>query len=406
MSGVIQLTFYYPVRPSRALAAVVTDLIDEFNRMHPAIAVKPIFIGGYEETMAAVQAAVRAKRPPDIAVLYSGLLITLRNLDAIIPLDDYIAAAGGAALVEDFFPAFLMNVRAEGHIWALPFQKGTMLLYYNKALFQEAGLDPEATPQTWEQLAAVARQLTLRSDNRVIRWGLEVPAAGLSMIFQGFIYQQADEFFSPDGTQVYLAIPEARRALGFLADLSQRHHVMPAEPLDWYDVPAHFVAQNTAMIIHSTSSFSFVREQAGFPFGTGFLPRSDRYGVSIGGGELYIFKDITVEQRDAAWVLLEWLTAPEQQARWCIASGYIAVRRSAWMMPALRHYLRTFPQAAVALDQLSYGGPELMTHAVEEVRRVMREAIETAIAGRQSAEAAVAEAQAKADVILSTFGTV
>jgi len=94
---------------------------------------------------------------------------------------------------------------------------------------------------------------------------------------------------------------------------------------------------------------------------------------------------------------MTWLTQPTQQARWCVDSGYIAVRRSAWELESLRSYVRRFPQAAVARDQLAYGGPELMTYAVEEVRSAMKDAILEAVAGRRSVEAALAYAQTRAD---------
>ncbi len=198
-----------------------------------------------------------------------------------------------------------------------------------------------------------------------------------------------------NGTRAYLATSEAHRALAFLAELSQQARVMPAEPPPWYDVPLHFNQQRTAMMIHSTSVLPTVRDGAAFPVGVAFIPHGGRPGAVVAGGELCMLAG-PEERRQAAGVLITWLTEPAQQARWCVDSGYLAVRRSAWELEPLRGYAQRFAPAAVARDQLAHGAPELMTYAVEEVRSAMQDAILEAVAGRLSVAAALADAEQRA----------
>ncbi len=397
-----EITFSYPAAPTRPVASLVRELIEEFERGHPAVRVRPAFLDGYE---AALDRAldVAAGTRPDVGLLYSGALLTARRAGAVAPLDTYVAAAGGQAFLDDFLPGALVNTADEGRQWALPFQKSTYLLFYNRAFFAAAGLDPAAPPETWEALVAVARRLTVRRGGQVTRWGLELPEAGLTMTFQALVAQQGVPLAGARGTAVFLDTVEACRALQALADLSQRWEVTPAQPVEWYAVPRHFAAGRTAMMIHSTSTLAAAGAGAAFPLGAAFLPRlGQRPSSTVGGGDLYLFPG-PAERQEAAWTLLAWLVAPEQQARFSVRSGYMAVRRSAWATEPLATHTRTFPPAAVARDQLAHGAPELMTYAVEEVRGVLKEAILAAMAGRRSAADALGIAQARAEKLLAPY---
>lgn len=395
MGRQVELHVHYPVDARRPLAMVVRTLIGDFHRSHPDIRVTVIFSDGYGETVTRVRAALAVGEPADITVLYSGTLRALGTQMAV-PLDSLISAMGGAVFLTDFLPGVMMNARVHDQLYGLPFQKSTYLLYYNRSAFSVAGLDPDAPPQTWQDLAAVAKRLTIRKGDHVERWGLELPEAGLPAIFQSFIYQQGSLVYEATGARIYLTTPEARRALTFLAELSQRDQVMPAEPPPWYDVPLHFNEQRTAMMIHSTSVLPTVRDGAPFPFGVAFIPHGGRPGAVLAGGELCLLP-VPDERQGAAWTLMTWLTEPSQQARWCVDSGYLAVRRSAWDLEPLVSYARRFSQVAVARDQLAHGAPELMTPAVEEVRAAMHNAILDAIAGRRPVDTALGQAQTAVD---------
>ena len=77
--------------------------------------------------------------------------------------------------LDGFYPAFMANSHADGKTWSVPFQRSTAIFYYNKAAFQDAGLDPEKFPTTWAELAATAEKLTKRdASGRVTRWGMKM----------------------------------------------------------------------------------------------------------------------------------------------------------------------------------------------------------------------------------------
>jgi sn-glycerol 3-phosphate transport system substrate-binding protein len=400
----VDLKFFYPVSVSGPLAKVMDGMVADFNRLQPGIHVTPVFAGGYFETMAKTQTSVQGGSPPDVAVLLSTDLFTLLDMNAIIPLDPFVGQAGGERFRNDFFEAFWLNSRIGKTIYSIPFQRSTIVLYYNKDAFQKAGLDPARPPKNWTELGQDAQKLTARdASGNITRWGVGIPTTGFTYwLFQGFVAEAGGKLANQEGTEVYYNTPQARRALGYWFTL-QDMKVEPPNVTDWGTLPTEFVAGKFAMIYHSTGSLTFVQSNAQFPFGTAFMPADKQYGTPTGGGNLYIFKNIPPERQKAAWEFVQWMTAPQQAARWSEATGYVAVRRSAFNIKLFQEYTAKFPAALTARDQLQYAQPELSTHNGGEVQKILSDNLQAALTRAKTPDQALQAAQQQADQILSQF---
>ena len=412
VAGQVNLTFYYPVSVAGPLAKVIEAMVAEFNATHPNIQVTPVFAGGYNDTLLKVQAAILGGTPPDVAILLSTDLFTLRAIDAIIPLDEFIAAdEDGQAYIDDFFPALMANSLLDGKIWSIPFQRSTPILYYNKDLFREVGLDPEKPPTTWDELVEYGLKLTKRAtDGSILRWGLEVPfSGGFIWNFEAFIYQTGCpgcnevRIVSDDGTEVYFTSQHVLVALRFFRDLSVYYKIMPNGYINWGTVPSDFLAGRAAMIYHSTGSLTHIRNNAPFEFGVAFMPGLSCYGTPTGGGNFYIFKGIPESHRKAAWTFVRWMTSPEKVAEWSIKSGYIAVRRSAYDTELMSAFTSEHPEYLVARDQLAYAHKEFACYNRAKVTKILFDQLARAILGEASPEEALEEAQRQADAELEPF---
>ena len=97
------------------------------------------------------------------------------------------------------------------------------------------------------------------------------------------------------------------------------------------------------------------------------------------------------------------MTSPEQAARWSIETGYMGVSPAAYETAELTEYVKTFPPAAIARDQLQYATAELSTHQAGRVRKLLDDAIQSVLAGQSTAEEALNSAQKQADRILSRY---
>jgi sn-glycerol 3-phosphate transport system substrate-binding protein len=395
------IKFYYPVHLTGPLVKEVEAIVADFHKANPDIQVEPVWGGNYGENMQKTVAALQAGNPPDVAVHLAVDLVTLRDMDAVVPLDEFIQREGGEKFMADFFPAFVSDLKSERKVWALPFQRSTPILYINKELFRKVGLDPNKPPTTWEELLAAAQKATLRNaQGQVTTWGLTIPDD--IWLLMCFIYQNGGRTSSPDFKQAYLGEPAAVQAVQFWVDMANKYKVMPRHrtfPISVQD----FAAGNTAMLIHSTGNLRFVRDSAKFDWGTAFLPRHKRQAVAIGGAGFYIFKKASKEKQEAAWKFMKYATSPEIQARWNIGSGYIATRQSSFDLPLMKEYTAKLPQALVARDQIPYALPEMSTHDNWKMRNVFVTTFQEILDEKYPADEGMRRAQAEIKQILAPY---
>src|SRR3954468_8701179 len=160
--GTTEVSFFYPI----AVGGPITKLIDafaaDFEKENPAIKIKPIYAGTYQESIAKALTADKSGTPPVTSVLLSTDMFTLIDEEAIVPIDGFIKTDEDKKWLASFFPAFMENSQTGGKTWGVPFQRSTIVLYWNKEAFKEAGLDPEKAPQNWEEMRAFAEKLTKR----------------------------------------------------------------------------------------------------------------------------------------------------------------------------------------------------------------------------------------------------
>ncbi|MBB3067295.1 sn-glycerol 3-phosphate transport system substrate-binding protein [Paenibacillus baekrokdamisoli] len=398
----VEITFYYPVNVGGPLTKVIDGMTSTFMEQHPGIKVNPVYTGNYGDNTVKIQAGVQAKHPPDVAVMMSTELYSMLDMQAITPLDDFIAKDTDINMT-DFYPAFLEDTQTEGHTYSIPFQRSTIVLYYNKEMFKAAGLDPEKPPATWDELVADAQKLNKDGHN-----GLEIPGNDDSYwMFQMLSRQNAADpkqnIMSADGKKAIFNTPENVAALQFWLDLSHKYKAMPEGVIDWATVPTDFIQGKTAMMMHTSGNLTNVRNNAKFEFGVAFSPAQKQFGSPTGGGNLYIFKNTTPEKQAAAWEFVKYMTAPEQAALFSSSSGYVGVRKSAYDTDAMKKYTTDFPQALVARDQLEYAFRELSTHNHGKVSTAITNQIQAALSGQIDAAGALKKAQEEADQALAPF---
>jgi sn-glycerol 3-phosphate transport system substrate-binding protein len=396
------ITFYYPVAVGGPVTRIIDGLAADFMKENPGIRVKPIYAGTYQETIVKVLTAAKSGEAPQTAILLSTDMFTLIDEDAVIPFDDFLKSAEDKAWVGSFFPAFMLNSRTAGKTWGIPFQRSTIVLYWNKDAFKEAGLDPNKPPATWAEQVELAKKLTKRdAGGNVTQWGIQVPSSGFPYwLFQGFTTQNDVLLMNEAGTQAFFDKPAVIEALQYWVDLGQKHKVMPPGVIEWGTTPKDFFERKTAMMWTTTGNLTNVKNNAKFDFGVAMLPAGKRRGSPTGGGNFYMFKKNTPAQQAAVMKFVKWITSPERAAQWGIDTGYVAVRADAWETPTMKKYVAGFPAAAVARDQLPYAVAELSTHENQRVTKALNDGLQAALTGAKTPGQAMKDAQAEADRIL------
>ena len=137
----IDITMYYPVSAGGPIAEAYESLAAAFSKANGSINIKPVFAGNQVDALVKAQTAARGGNPPAMAIVDSTNVFTLIEDDMIAPISDFVKTDEDKKLIADIYPAFLANSVVGDKVWSLPFQRSTVIMYYNKDAFREAG-DP------------------------------------------------------------------------------------------------------------------------------------------------------------------------------------------------------------------------------------------------------------------------
>jgi ABC-type glycerol-3-phosphate transport system substrate-binding protein len=153
-----------------------------------------------------VDAALSGTEPPDVLILGGPDNVgTWAREKLILPLDDYMAGANIDK--SDFYGAPLAMCQTLGKYYCLPWGTDIYALYWNKDMFEAAGLDPEKPPETMEQLAEYADKLTKKDTSGELTQVGFIPdfAWGHTDLYLAMF---GSKIYSPDGTKVNVDTPE------------------------------------------------------------------------------------------------------------------------------------------------------------------------------------------------------
>jgi sn-glycerol 3-phosphate transport system substrate-binding protein len=400
-----EIEMFFPVPVQGMLANKMKELIDRFNGAQAAVTVTPVYTGSYDDTNLKTRAAIKAGKPPGAVIMSANFVREYVINGDVDPFDPIIEKAGKtpAEYFDAFWPALKPNAVIDGKIYGIPFQNSTPLLYYGVDAFRDAGLNPDKPPATWTEWVAAAKALTKPSGER---WGLMFPGTYdyCGWITSGLVMANGGQYFNHDyGGEVFYDAPSSLGALKLLDTMVNQAKVIPPGVADANGCTSAFFAGRTGMMILSTGSLSFVRDNMKKPYRVAFMPKSMRNAAPIGGASLILPKGNTPERQAAAWTLINWLTSPEIAGEWSRFTGYFAPRKAAYDLPEMKKYLEQYPDAKVALDQLRYAVPWFDTYNTVAVRKAMEDQVQAILSGKVKPEDAIIAAQKNANELLRPY---
>ena len=398
-----ELTFYYPIAVGGPLQAIIDGYCTEY-KAQTGVTVNPVYAGTYGEALTKATTAIRAGQGPHFAVLLAAEMHSLQDAGILASLDE-IGGDGLAEWTGGFYPAFMANSVIDGRIWSVPFQRSTMIAYYNKRAFEQAGLDPEAFPRDWTALAEAAQRLTESKDGRVTRWGIKIAGdlGNAQWSFGALANQAGQMLMNQAGNETYFDAPKTVEALTYWRDLATRYQAAPPGISAWPTLSPDFLEGNTAIIWHTTGNLTNLRDKASFPFGVAGVPGRDGPRTVVGGGNVYFFKHANAAERAASLRFVRWLTAPERAADWSMRTGYIATSPAAYDTASIAAFVQRVPAAAVARTFLPVATGELSTFENQRIQKVLTDRIQAVLNGTMQPGPAMQEAQAESARILRPY---
>ncbi|HET8575810.1 MAG TPA: extracellular solute-binding protein [Methylomirabilota bacterium] len=130
------------------------------------------------------------------------------------------------------------------------------------------------------------------------------------------------------------------------------------------------------------------------------MPKSRSFGAEVGGGNLAIARKIPKERQDAAWKFIEWMTSSENAAQWSMASGYVATRKPAYTVPAMKEFLAKDSRYLVARDQLQYASGKMMAPNFQRIREILKKQLDDAVDAKVLPKEAMQTVQKQVEAVI------
>ncbi|WP_434149656.1 ABC transporter substrate-binding protein [Methylocaldum gracile subsp. desertum] len=320
--------------------------IDTFEQRHPGLPVRyePI-TANYMDKLLLMLATGTA---PDVVMIEAFWIPLLVEYDVLLPLDGFLARDPGF-FPDDFEPMLLDAFRSNGALYGLPKDYSTLALYFNPAMFDEAGL--AEPPRTWEEFAEYARRLTRDTggDGSVDQYGYS-HAEDLEYSLP-FVWQNRGEYLDAQGRAAF-GEPAFAEALGFLQRMkTDGIAVMPSDVGAAWNMDA-FGRRRVAMAISGLWAANFLNEtHAGTPYRAALLPAGKK-AASVAFVAGYAVPKRT-RNPDRAWQLLRYLTGREGGRIWVKSDVGLPARRSIALEskierdPLKRVFLRSLDHARI-----------------------------------------------------------
>jgi len=370
--------------------ALNQQLAAEFEKNHPGVRVK-LTNDPSSQAMFKLQNMLAAGTPPDLMSIHGAYFVPFAAAGALLDITTR-AEGDGEFRLSDFYPGLIELCRVDGRIYSLPRYGSVYALFYNKALFDRAGLPyPGKGPSwTWQDFRRTARTLTkdTNGDGKPDQYGCSIDFWGARIY--PWVWQNRGQIISPDKRRSMLGSAATREALQFLVDLKMKDAVTPRTVEDERTGGRElFKMGRVAMYMSGPWDVQEFERMPDLQWDAAPLPVG-KERASLLGTENYAISAKT-KMPDEAWALLKFLLSPEVQQRTAEKVGKMPSRRSvaegAYLAEKVAYDRRPFVEA------LGYGKMPPNIPCWNEVLDSMQRALEAIWQGK----ATIAEATSRAD---------
>ncbi|MHA6298298.1 sn-glycerol-3-phosphate ABC transporter substrate-binding protein UgpB [Devosia sp. CAU 1758] len=389
-----------------------------FNESQDEFVVVPTYKGTYPETLTAAIAAFRANEQPAIVQVFevgTGTMMAAKG--AVNPVHSLMTDNGEAWDPSGFLaPVTGYYSDTDGNILSMPFNSSTPIMYYNKDVFEEAGLDPEVPPKTWAELETMGRQIMESGaapcalSSAWITW---IQTENLSAIHDQ-PFGTLENGFGGLATEFTFNGPVQVKHWENLKKWADEGLFQYGGPVGGADAGPKFYSQECAIFMNSSAGRAGVIANA-TEFDVGFAPLpyyddviSEPKNSIIGGATLWVLngKDPAVYEGVAKF--FSYLSSPEVQADWHQATGYLPITNAAYDLGKEQGYYEANPGSDIAINQITRGTPTANSKGVRfgnltQARGVVDEEFEALLAGNKTAQEALDAAVERGNQILRDF---
>ena len=281
-------------------------IVDAFMAKNPTIKVK-VTVADWDTYWDKLQTSLAGGNAPDVFLMDGPLFPDYQTRDQLLDLSPLIARDGfdTSALadlgVKDF-------TAADGDLYGLPRDLSTIALYYNKTMFDAAGIPYPDDTWDWNKLVQVATKLT-KTSGGATQWGFYTETTDMENYWSSLVWQAGGDILSADKTSVVIDTDQAAAGIQFLQDLIYKYKVM-AQPTPG---GSGDLFENGQAAMEADGSWLVPTHlDAGIDFGVAPLPTGPAgRATSVNPSGVVVYKG--TKYPDAAWEFVKCYTGPDMQ---------------------------------------------------------------------------------------------
>ncbi|MGY6633292.1 MAG: sn-glycerol-3-phosphate ABC transporter substrate-binding protein UgpB [Alkalilacustris sp.] len=399
------------------LGELLEGVAEAFNESQDEFVVRPSFRGTYTETMTGAIAAFRARQQPHIVQVFEvGTGTMMAAEGAIVPVYQMMADAGVNFDPDAYLPAVVSYYTdPNGNMLSFPFNSSTPIMYYNREIFEAAGLDPDQAPQTWADVEAASLAI-LESGAAPCGFTTSWPSWVMLENFMAFHNQPlgtlANGFEGFDTEFVFNTELLAGHwdNLKAWADAGAFRWGGPGPGPDAFP---SFYAGDCAIVFGSSASRAGVLRNADFEVGFGMLPYYEHVEGApqnsiIGGATLWVLSGHTPEEYEGVARFFEFVSDPEVQAQWHQDTGYLPITQAAWDLTREQGFYDENPGSEISIQQMLLNEPTENSRGLRfgnfvQIRDIISEEMEAVMSGSKTGQQAADDAVRRGNELLREF---
>lgn len=375
----------------------IDTLVKKFNEENSrGITVESQYQGSYDDAINKLKSAQIGNMGADLVQIYDIGTRFMIDSGWVVPMQQLIEADGWD--VNQLEPNIAAYYTVDNRLYSMPFNSSTPILYYNKDMFEKAGLTE--VPDSFPAIEAAGDALLNGGGAKEV-----ISLAIYGWFFEQFTCKQQKNYVDQGNGREGIASAvefdsngagvNTLTAWKSLADKGYAPNVGRGGDAGLAD----FSSGKSAMTLGSTASLKQILNDVNgkFEVGTAYFPKvsdNDQGGVSIGGGSLWALNNEDADKQAAVWEFVKFLVSAESQAYWNAQTGYFPVTVAAHDEPVFQENIAIYPQFQTAIDQLHDSSPEsagALLSVFPEARSIVETEIENMINNNVSPEDTVAK---------------
>ncbi|MBA7570735.1 sugar ABC transporter substrate-binding protein [Candidatus Atribacteria bacterium 1244-E10-H5-B2] len=295
--------------------SITEQSLKQFMKENPDIKVEYTPVSG--EYPAKLLTMIAGDAAPDVFFIASDSYRSFQKRGVLLNLTGYFNKEMD---IDEFIPLARDKMLIDGGIYGVSSCDVSPVLFYNKKLFDEAGLpyppnDPEKA-WTWDKFVDIAKQLTVRKNGKTVQYGVSGFTIEWVSAFSAMVKSNGGQVFNEDYTELLLDSPEAKEAL---VEIKNLQRVYGVSPLVIANVQQGGISSTQmlqtgrlAMLVDGSWTLQQLAEMD-FPLGIGVLPKF-KEPVTIGQAHLYSAW-VKTKHPDEAWELIKFVSSREYQTK-------------------------------------------------------------------------------------------